>query len=110
MVFGNCLKNAVEACGRLPRGEGFITVKAQFDGDMLGFTVDNSFDGEIRKDGDLFLSGKREGAGIGIASVRAVARKYGGLTRFEAKDGAFQASVLLSRRMVPPSRREPHSF
>ena len=110
VVFGNCLKNAVEACGRLPRGEGFITVKAQFDGDMLGFTVDNSFDGEIRKDGDLFLSGKREGAGIGIASVRAVARKYGGLTRFEAKDGAFQASVLLSRRMVPPSRREPHSF
>ena len=107
VVFGNCLKNAVEACGRLPRGEGFITVKAQFDGDMLGIAVDNSFDGEIRKDGDLFLSGKRDGAGIGIASVRAVARKYGGLAKFEAKDGVFQASVLLSRRMVPPSRREP---
>ena len=107
VVFGNCLKNAVEACGRLPRGEGFITVKAQFDGDMLGIAVDNSFDGEIRKDGDLFLSGKRDGAGIGIASVRAVARKYGGLAKLEAKDGVFQASVLLSRRMVPPSRREP---
>ena len=97
VVFGNCLKNAVEDCGRMPRGEDFITVKAQLDGDMLGITVDNSYDGKI---GDLFLSGKRQGAGIGIASVRAVARKYGGLTKFEAKDGVFQASVLLSRRSL----------
>jgi len=110
VVFGNCLKNAVEDCGRMPRGEDFITVKAQLDGDMLGITVDNSFSGEIRKDGDLFLSGKREGAGIGIASVRAVAKKYGGLTKFEARDGVFQASVLLSRSTVSPDQRESHSF
>jgi len=81
----------------------------QAGGNMLGITVDNSFSGEVKKDGDLFLSGKREGEGIGIASVRAVAKKHGGLTRFEAKDGVFQASVLLSRRMVPPSQREPHT-
>jgi len=110
VIFGNCLKNAVEACGRLPRGEGFITVKAQLDGNILGITVDNSFNGEIRKDGDLFLSSKREGAGIGIASVRAVARKYGGLAKFEAKDGVFQVSVLLSRSTVSPDQRESHSF
>ena len=110
VIFGNCLKNAVEACGRLPRGEGFITVKAQLDGNILGITVDNSFNGEIRKDGDLFLSSKREGAGIGIASVRAVAKKYGGLTKFEARDGVFQASVLLSRSTVSPDQRESHSF
>ena len=77
---------------------------------MLGITVDNSFSGEVKKDGDLFLSDKREGEGVGISSVRAVARKYGGLAKFEAKDGVFQVSVLLSRSTVSPDQRESHSF
>lgn len=96
VVFGNCLENAVEACERLPRGEGFITVRALLDGDTLSITIDNSTGGGVRKEGGLFLSSKRKGAGIGIVSVRAVAKKYNGDARFETKDGVFQVSVVMS--------------
>jgi uncharacterized protein with GYD domain len=41
------------------------------------------------------MSQKREGEGIGISSVKAVAQKYDGVARFEAKDNIFQASVML---------------
>jgi hypothetical protein len=62
---------------------------------MLTVTVDNSFDSEVKKEGDMFLSSKREGEGIGIASVKAVAEKYGESARFEANGNVFQATVIL---------------
>ena len=44
-------------------------------------------------DGRL-TSTKHRGAGLGTQSVRSIAGQYGGLCRFEAKDGMFYASVL----------------
>ena len=62
---------------------------------MLAITIDNSFNGEIKKDGEIFLSHKRKGAGIGLSSVSAVAKKYEGTVKFECKDQIFEASVML---------------
>ena len=55
-------------------------------------------------DGDTPLSAKREGAGIGAASVREIAARYGGTVQFEQKGGMFYASVLL--QLVPDETGE----
>ena len=62
---------------------------------MLAVTIDNSFDGKLKKKGDAFMSLKHKGEGIGTSSVKAIAEKYGGAAQFEPKDNFFQASVML---------------
>ncbi|MCL2003512.1 MAG: GHKL domain-containing protein [Oscillospiraceae bacterium] len=94
IVFGNCIENAVEACRRIS-GDRFIKVSSKFTGKMLAITIDNSFDGELMKDGGVFLSRKHEGEGVGISSVKAVARKYNETARFEAEGKVFCASITL---------------
>lgn len=50
----------------------------------------------LRREADgSFLSTKHEGAGIGTESVAAIARRLGGVARFEHDDDAFHASVML---------------
>jgi hypothetical protein len=97
IVFGNCIENAIEACRKVKDGK-FIKINSKLKGKMLTITVDNSFDGEIRKNGDVFLSSKREGDGIGIASVKAVADKYGESAQFEVKEHIFMATVVLQTK------------
>ncbi|MCL2628368.1 MAG: GHKL domain-containing protein [Oscillospiraceae bacterium] len=93
IVFGNCIENAIEAARKVT-GKKFIKVNSMIIGDMLAIVIDNSFAGDIIKKGDTFASSKR-GGGIGVSSVKAVARRYNGETKFEAKDNVFQASVML---------------
>ena len=94
IVFGNCVENAIEAC-RLIGEKKFIKINSKIMGKILAITVDNSFSGELKKEGDLFMSTKHEGEGIGIPSIKGVAEKYGGSAQFEAKGNVFQASVML---------------
>ena len=95
IVFGNLLENANDACSRQKETERFITVSAALAGDNMVITVDNSYEGTILKEEGVFLSSKRNGKGVGITSVQAVAEKYDGQARFEFSDDAFRASVML---------------
>ena len=95
VVVGNLMENAIEACGRMTEGRRFIRVGSGLEHGVLTLTADNSFSGKLRKRDHAFLSSKRPGEGMGISSVTAVARKYGGNARFEERDEVFQASVYL---------------
>ncbi|MEA5083225.1 MAG: GHKL domain-containing protein [Lachnospiraceae bacterium] len=95
IVFGNLLENALEACKRQRESNSFITVSALLQGDYVVIAVDNSFEGEIKKEKEVFLSSKRDGKGIGITSVEAVAEKYKGQAVFDFSNGVFMASVML---------------
>ena len=94
IIFGNCMENAIEACRRFG-GDKFIKISAKPIGKMLAITIDNSFDGNVKRTGDVFMSLKRKGEGIGTSSVKAVARKYNGSAQFNAEDNVFQVSILL---------------
>ncbi|MDR2964253.1 MAG: GHKL domain-containing protein [Treponema sp.] len=104
IIFGNCIENAIEACRKINDGR-FIKINSKVAGKMLAVTIDNSFDGVLKKEGSEFLSRKHEGqgaypvSGIGISSVKSVAKKYGGETRFEVKDNIFQVSILLRLKL-----------
>ena len=101
IVFGNCVENAIEACRGIS-GERFIRINTRLSGKMLAVTVDNSFDGELKNEGGALISRKREGEGIGISSIKAIAEKYGGAAQFEVKDNVFQVSVILRTKNALP--------
>ncbi len=97
---GNLLENAVEELediSRKGRGGSRLRVRAMTDhGGALFVTVDNTLLSPVRREADgSFLSTKHEGAGIGTESVAAIARRLGGVARFEHDDDAFHASVML---------------
>jgi len=95
VIVGNLLENAVEACRNIAAGERFIRLYSYMDGNVLTFSMENSFDGEIWEQDGIFYSRKREGEGIGLSSVKAVAERYGGAARFEAKGPVFLSSVCV---------------
>jgi len=99
IIFGNCVENALEACRRF-EGEKFINIKSMITGDMLTVIIDNSFDGELKRKGDSFVSSKEDGGGIGVSSVKSIVKKYDGEARFTAKDNIFQASIMM--HLKPP--------
>ncbi len=96
LVLSNLLENALEASLRTAPARRQIKAQAYLhSGHMILLTVENTFDGEIREKDGVFQSSKRRGEGIGIQSVRRIADKNGGYSRFSHEDGIFRANVML---------------
>ncbi len=95
VIVGNLMENAVEACERMTGDGRFIRVNSRLQYGVLTFAVDNSFEGDLRQKDGHFLSSKRDGGGIGLTSVTAVAKKYGGNAEFEVRDAVFRASAYV---------------
>ncbi len=107
VLFGNLLENAAEACAHV-EGEAFVSVS----GGVRDKAAHAPFTLVVRNSCALapepggsgtFRSTKHEGDGIGIASVRSIAERYGGTGSFSADSGVFTASVIL---FPPPGRTE----
>lgn len=97
VLLGNCLENAIEACCRYAGGDKYIKLTVKQQGEMLGITLDNSYQDEIRKDKDnAFLSSKAlSRAGVGLRSVQTVVDKYHGMLRVNYDGKVFCVSVML---------------
>ena len=98
VLFGNLIENALDACAEEQCSNRSIIIRAGLTGGSLCVTVDNTFTDTLRytNDGEL-LSTKHKGMGLGTRSVRSIAAHYGGICRFEAKDGMFYASVMCNK-------------
>ena len=97
-VFGNLVENALRAVKKLPAEKREISVASQMLSDlMLGLSVKNPYEGEIRFDSKGLPHASREGHGIGLSSVRNTAKKYHGSLDVTATDGVFSAVVLMNR-------------
>lgn len=96
VLLGNLLENAVDACRREPGNGKFIKLRIKQKGaSTLLILVDNTCVSVVSfKDGTP-LSSKREGVGIGVASVREIAARYHGTAHFEQREDVFYASVRL---------------
>lgn len=97
IVFGNLTENALEACLRQKEGQRFISVTVDcIGGNTLALRVKNSFDGTVRERGGDYLSSKRKGSGLGLASVKSIATERGGRFRVSAAEGVFTVEILLN--------------
>lgn len=96
VLLGNILENAIEGCQRQPENEArWIQVRLVADEHKMAAAIDNSC-GEINLDSSgEFLSTKNNRQGIGLSSLRTVAKKYGGSAWFEEASGVFKSSVVL---------------
>lgn len=95
-LFGNLMENAIEGCEGVGPGERYFSLTAEMQhGARLYIVSTNSFDGKVLMGEDGFDSTKHEGSGVGLASVDAIARKYGGFARAGGSGGEFCVDVLL---------------
>ncbi len=78
VLMGNALDNATTA-SLSAVGEKYVKVDLKTLNSRQIITITNSFDGQIHRSGDKYLSKKRnnERAGIGIISMKDICAKYG---------------------------------
>lgn len=98
-VLGNLVENALNAVRELPVEERKVEVTASMPSDaLLGITVKNPYKGTVNltKRGLLRrVRGGRGEHGVGLMSVDMIARRHHGTFEVTAKDGRFEAGVLL---------------
>ena len=85
---------AVQKC----LGKRVIKVKIVIENNKFIMSVRNTFNGEIKKDGDKFKTTKKEKSelhGIGIKNVIRIVEKYHGLHLFETCEDEFCAVVII---------------
>lgn len=95
VLLGNLLDNAVTAAGHAPEADRFVRLNMICSGKMLAVTVDNGFDGNVRRDGERYLSTKEKHQGIGLKSITDISEKYHGGVEFTHEGTEFHASVML---------------
>ena len=98
IVTGNLLENALEACRRLT-GPRFILVQARWLDDHLMMLVENSYTGQIKKNGSRILSSKRDG-GLGILSIKRILNQPGDEFDVDYNDTTFTAMVKIVDRAL----------
>lgn len=98
VLLGNALDNAVEAVLRVPEADGrIIQLRIGRKDSFVHIRLENSFAGEIQWRDGLPVTSKEDATnhGIGLKSIRDIARKYGGDLAAKAEGGAFLLNLLI---------------
>lgn len=93
-IFANLWDNAIEACDKVSEGK-YITMDISRHNDFLLINIENSFNGVIIKDKDVFTSTKPDHDGVGLKSVKLVVEKYDGVFMTSYNAVAFRAEITL---------------
>lgn len=95
-LFGNLMENAICGCRTVPESSRYFCLTAEIrHGNRLYVVATNSFDGKSRKQRKGYSSTKHSGMGIGLASIAAVAEKYGGSAKISDNGTEFFVDVVL---------------
>lgn len=96
VLLGNMLENAIEACQRQDDGSSFIKLRIKQHGSSeLLVVMDNTCKEPVVFKNEVPVSTKREGMGVGTASIKGITERYHGTVQFEWKEGIFYTSVLM---------------
>lgn len=98
IIFGNLLENASDACISRGVGRRYIGVRADMKNRQMTLMIKNTYGNTISQRGGMFCSTKHAGAGVGLASVKKVSEKYGGLMKTEYDGEYFTVYVILNSR------------
>jgi signal transduction histidine kinase len=93
ILIGNILENAIEAIAKADRRE--VSLKIQISGKMLIIRVINSYNGDIKKSGQVLVTTKQNGGGHGLRSIHNIAEKNGGNVSVAYNDKDFTISLLI---------------
>ena len=94
-ILSNILENAIEACERIA-DKPFIRCNVEKIKSQLVIEVENSSDGNYKKNGDVFKSVKEKGVhGIGLRHTQSIVEKYEGLCGINAEENIFKILVSI---------------
>ena len=91
-LFGNAMDNAMEAVQELSEPQlREIQVRIGADRGLAMVCFRNYFDGQVKKQGERFLTRKGDGAshGYGLENIRRLAERYGGTAAYEIQGQEF---------------------
>ena len=95
-IIGNLVENALQAVSKLPADRQIVKVTVRLITEaMLGITVKNPYEGKIRMGRNGLPRTYKRGHGIGLASVSAIAKRYGGTCDIDVSNGQFPVSILM---------------
>ena len=94
-MLSNILENAIEACERIT-DKPFIRCNVEKIKNQLIIDVENSSDGNYKKNGEVFESLKEKGMhGIGLRHTQSIIEKYEGLFSINADENIFKILVSI---------------
>ena len=95
-ILGNLVENALQAVEKLPEEQRRVQVVARMLSDrMLGISVENPYTGRIRLRSDGLPAVRRTNHGVGLPSVAATVKRYGGTMDLDVSGGIFRVSILM---------------
>lgn len=98
VILGNALDNAIEACERGQVSKPWISIKLIYDGANLLMTLENSFDGTIRKNKKGMQISRKANSqqhGSGTYSIQRVVQKYHGYYHVEVMEKEYHLEIIL---------------
>lgn len=98
LLLGNALDNALEATLRMDDGDKFISLEGKLmKNDFLVFRISNSFNGQIEKnaEGRIVTHKRTEGHGIGLSSIKEIAKEHKGWISYDYDEKVFNLKVMI---------------
>lgn len=98
VIIGNLWENAVAAALDADKEHQYIRLYIQEKEDMVFIRMENGYNGIIYQKEGQILSTKPDRdktPGVGIASIKSVTARYGGIAEFHYTPDIFTASILL---------------
>lgn len=96
VLFGNLLDNALDACKRQNGSDRRIFISAWCEDKALYLTVENTYEGMVRKDPKgSYLSSRHAGYGMGLEVCSAIAGRYDGKLDISDGNGIFKVNATL---------------
>lgn len=101
-MVSNLISNAYEAALKSDEKKIKVQMYMQNDGSFIIIKIENSFSGEIVRQGDRLLTTKKDGNihGVGIESVEKVAEKYDGWVSTSWGNKSFRTMLVLNNSYV----------
>lgn len=81
--------------GHLPAEKRRIEFYGKQEGAMYLISINNYYEGEIKKQGERFQSSKHAGDGVGIWSIEKVVEKYDGMMNVEVGEEKFEVKIAI---------------
>lgn len=97
LLLSNMLNNAIEALKECKKNK-VLRIKLQLEHGEFLVAIQNSFEGERRKNGDFYDTTKKKDAdlhGYGLKNIRSTVEKYGGFSQFDSIGTEFHAVVII---------------
>ena len=95
MLLSNLMDNALEAIEKAE--ERVLTVRIKYIKRMLYMSVYNSYNGDVKREGNKLLTtkAKKEEHGIGMTSIQHIVDKYQGEMMIKTAEDMFKTDIIM---------------